>query len=83
MKTAAKTRHVRLFKNGRSQAIRIPREFELPGDEAVLHRDSAGRLVIETVKKPSLVEVLRSLQPLSEKDAMPEIADPPPKPFNL
>ncbi|PJB30730.1 MAG: VapB, partial [Deltaproteobacteria bacterium CG_4_9_14_3_um_filter_65_9] len=27
-------RHVRLFKNGRNQALRIPREFELPGNEA-------------------------------------------------
>lgn len=24
-------RHVELFKNGRNQAVRIPREFELPG----------------------------------------------------
>jgi antitoxin VapB len=24
-------RHVRLFRNGRNQAIRIPREFELEG----------------------------------------------------
>ena len=29
-------RRVRLFKNGRNQAIRIPREFELPGEEAIL-----------------------------------------------
>lgn len=28
-------RHVRLFKNGRNQALRIPRDFELPGDEAI------------------------------------------------
>ena len=29
-------RHVKLFKNGRSQAVRIPREFELPGAELAL-----------------------------------------------
>ena len=34
MPTTEATRHVRLFKNGRSQAVRIPREFELPGNEA-------------------------------------------------
>lgn len=28
-------RHVRLFRNGRNQAVRIPVEFELPGDEAI------------------------------------------------
>ena len=26
-------RHVKLFKNGRNQAVRIPREFELPGED--------------------------------------------------
>lgn len=30
-------RHVRLFRNGRNQAVRIPVEFELPGDEAVMY----------------------------------------------
>ena len=28
-------RHVRLFRNGRNQALRIPREFELEGNEAI------------------------------------------------
>jgi antitoxin VapB len=29
-------RHVALFRNGRNQAVRIPVEFELPGDEAIM-----------------------------------------------
>ena len=29
-------RHVRLFRSGRNQAVRIPVEFELPGDEAIM-----------------------------------------------
>lgn len=29
-------RHVKLFKNGRNQAVRIPREFELPVDTVEL-----------------------------------------------
>nr|QQZ51333.1 AbrB/MazE/SpoVT family DNA-binding domain-containing protein [Phenylobacterium glaciei] len=32
-------RHVKLFKNGRNQAVRIPREFELPGEDAIMHRE--------------------------------------------
>jgi antitoxin VapB len=32
-------RHVRLFRNGRNQAIHIPRELELPGDEAIVRRE--------------------------------------------
>ena len=33
-------RHVRLFRNGRNQALRIPREFELDGDEAIIHKQA-------------------------------------------
>jgi len=32
-------RKVKLFKNGRNQAVRIPREFELPGEDAIMRRD--------------------------------------------
>jgi antitoxin VapB len=38
-----RSRHVRLFKNGRNQAVRIPREMELPGDETVIYRDGHRR----------------------------------------
>ena len=51
-------RHVRLFRNGRNQAVRIPVEFELPGDEAIMHRDGE-RLVIEPVRKRGLVALLK------------------------
>ena len=56
-------RHARLFRNGRNQALRIPREFELPGDEVVTHKDG-HRLVVEPVKKPNtLAELLASWEP--------------------
>jgi antitoxin VapB len=50
-------RHVRIFKNGRNQAIRIPREMELSTSEATIHRDG-NRLVIEPVERTSLLDVL-------------------------
>lgn len=71
------TRHVRLFRGGRSQAIQIPAEFELPGDEALMRRDGK-RLVIEPLAKRGLSALLASLEPLDE--ALLEIADPPPAP---
>ncbi len=37
-------RHVKLFKNGRNQAVRIPREFELPGEDAIMRKEG-GRLI--------------------------------------
>jgi antitoxin VapB len=73
-------RVVKLFRNGRNQAVRIPREFELPGREAIMGKDGA-RLVIEPAPKKSLIEILRSLEPIDEE--FPEIADPPPEPVDL
>jgi antitoxin VapB len=73
-------RHVRLFRNGRNQAVRIPVEFELPGDEAIMHRDGE-RLVIEPVRRRGLVALLKSMRPLDE--AFPEIEDPVPKPERI
>jgi antitoxin VapB len=68
-------RHVKLFRNGRNQAVRIPAEFELPGDEAIMHRDG-DRLVIEPVRKRGLAALLKSMKPLEE--GIPEIDDPVP-----
>jgi antitoxin VapB len=73
-------RRVKVFRNGRNQAIRIPREFELPGKEAVLRKEGA-RLVIEPVKKKSLLEVISRFKPIKEKLA--KIDDPPPAPVDL
>jgi antitoxin VapB len=73
----SKQRHVRLFRNGRNQAVRIPVEFELPGDEAIMHRDG-DRLVIEPVRKRGLVALLKTMKPIEE--SFPEIDDPVPAP---
>jgi antitoxin VapB len=50
-------RNVRIFKNGRNQAIRIPREMELSTSEVTIHRDG-NRLVIEPVERTSLLDML-------------------------
>ena len=68
-------RHVKLFRNGRNQAVRIPVEFELPGDKAIMHRDGE-RLVIEPVRKRGLVALLKSMKPIDEH--FPEVDDPVP-----
>ena len=78
-------RHVRLFRNGRSQAVRIPREFELPGEEAIIRKED-GKLIIEPARKKSLKNLLaylRTLEPLGEDEQFPEIDDPPPEPFDF
>jgi antitoxin VapB len=74
-------RHARLFRNGRNQALRIPREFELPGDEVIIHK-AGHRLIVEPVKQPNtLAELLASWEPLD--DEFPEIEDPPVKPEDI
>jgi antitoxin VapB len=73
-------RHVRLFRNGRNQAVRIPVEFELPGDEAIMHRDG-DRLVIEPVRKRGLIALLKTMKPLEEE--FPAIHDPVPVPESV
>jgi antitoxin VapB len=70
-------RAVRLFRNGRNQAVRIPVEFELPGNEATMHRDG-DRLVIEPLRKRGLTALLKAMKPLD--DPFPEIDDPAPAP---
>lgn len=73
-------RHVKLFKNGRNQAVRIPREFELPGTEALMRKDGK-RLIIEPVESKSLLAVLATLRPLDEQ--FPPIPELPVEPVEL
>ena len=67
-------RHVKLFKNGRNQAVRIPREMELPGEDAVIRKEG-DRLIIEPSPPKSLLAVLETLSPLDEEfPPIPELA---------
>jgi len=66
-------RHVRLFRNGRNQALRIPKEFEMEGNEAIIRKDG-NRLIIEPVKKTGLLALLATWKPLAED--FPNIDDP-------
>jgi antitoxin VapB len=63
-------RIVRLFRNGSSQAVRIPRDLELPGNQAILRKDG-DRLIVEPMPRPSLLELLSTWEPLDEE--LPEI----------
>jgi antitoxin VapB len=73
-------RHVKLFRNGANQAVRIPRELELPGKDALMWREG-NRLVIELARPRSLRSVLAGLTPLDED--FPSIDDSPPEPVDL
>ena len=74
-KIKTEQREVRLFRNGRNQAIRIPREFELPGESATLRREG-NRLIIEAVPLNPLLSFLQDCEPLDID--FPDIDDLPP-----
>jgi antitoxin VapB len=78
-------RKVKLFRNGRNQAVRIPRDLELPGEDALLRQEN-GCLVLEPSGDSShiaLLERLRKLGPLPIEDRIGDITDPPPDPVDL
>jgi antitoxin VapB len=70
-------RHASLFRNGRNQAVRIPREFEMEGSE-VLIRKEGDSLILTPIRRNKLRDLLASWDPLD--DALPEAEELPPQP---
>lgn len=73
-------RHVKVFRNGRNRAVRIPREFEFPGDNAIIRKEG-NKLIIEPSPRKSLLEVLKTLK--SSEEDFPVVEDFPPEPFDI
>jgi antitoxin VapB len=67
MKTA------KLFKNGESQAVRLPKEFRFEGDEVLIKK--AGNAVVLLPKKKSWDSLVDSLDQFSS-DFMTERGQP-------
>ncbi len=79
MYPVAKERKAKVFMNGRSRAVRIPSDFELPGNEVVIRQEADGIITIrpETRKRTpgELVAYLRQAEPLGEE--FPNVEDLP------
>ena len=75
-------RAVKLFRNGANQAVRIPKEFELPGTDALIHREG-NRLILEAVpdkpKKGTVAALMLALDEIAKlgpcEDEFPDIGD--------
>ena len=75
-------RHVRLFRNGANQAVRIPKEFELPGTDALMHREG-NRLILELMAakpaKGTMAALALALQDMATvgpiEEAFPDVDD--------
>ena len=75
-------RHVKVFRNGRNRAVRIPVEFEFPGDEVTMRKEG-DKIIIEPLqKKGNLLEWLQTLEPLDEEFDFDE-KGPYPREFTL
>jgi len=72
-------RHVRIFKNGRSRAVRIPMDWDFFGDELVMRQDGE-RVILERPQRERLSDILARLKPIDEE--WPEVDDPPPEPVD-
>lgn len=75
-------RKVKLYRDGDDQAVHIPRDLELPGDEAWLRDDGDGGLLLQAVEGKShhhWLDRLAAMPPLRPEDEFPEIEDPLPE----
>lgn len=83
---SSRPREAKLFRNNRSQAVRIPVEFELPGDRVLIRREG-GKLIIEPIAKPTnIIELLAAWKqemPLGPEDQFPDIHDMQAKPEEI
>jgi len=73
----------RVFRNGRSRAVRIPAGIDLPGDELVFRQQGKLVTIAPVEKKMTLAELLASWEPLPEHDRMPKIDRPPAEPVDF
>jgi len=64
-------RYAALFRNGRNQAVRIPKEFEMDGDRVRIFKDGARLILEPVVAPPRLLAVLAELGPID--DALPDV----------
>lgn len=54
---------VSVFNNGRSRAVRIPKEFEFSGKKAVMVKQPDGSLLLRTAETAGLIDYLRTAEP--------------------
>ena len=69
-------RHASLFRNGRNQAVRIPREYEMEGTEVLMHKEG-DRLILTPIRKNRLLDLLATWEPLDE--GLPDVEESPPQ----
>lgn len=60
-------KHAKVFKNGRNRAVRIPVEFDFPGDEVTITKEG-NKIIIEPVDRDEeFFRWLASIEPWEEE----------------
>jgi antitoxin VapB len=59
---------VSIFKNGRSRAVRIPKEFDLEGNTVVMVKQPDGSILVRTAVTAGLIDYLRQAEPWDGED---------------
>jgi len=70
----------KIFKNGRSQAVRLPKEFRLPGDEVLIQKK--GECILLYPKKKTMHDWWNDFLTLPvsvSKDFMKSVSDEKPQ----
>ncbi|MGO9338653.1 MAG: antitoxin [Terracidiphilus sp.] len=73
-KTKAKPMDAKLFWNGRSQAVRLPKEFRFEGDRVRVTRMGAGILLepLPSTERESLEEMFARMDAMGADPIFPE-----------
>ena len=69
-------KEVKLFRNNRSQAVRIPAEFALPGDRVRISREGDKLIIEPLTRSTGLIDLLATWAkepPLGPEDEFPDI----------
>lgn len=73
------TATAKIFKHGRSQAVRLPKEFRLPGKEVRVSRVGNG-VLLEPIEKMDVDAWFAKLAEYHDTPFMPEGRQQPPMP---
>lgn len=66
---------VNVFNNGRSRAVRIPKEFEFDGKTVVMSKQPDGSILMRTGETSGLVDYLKTAEPWSGEAFLPDEDD--------
>jgi antitoxin VapB len=77
-KQVIEAKRMNVFQNGRSKAVRIPKEFEFDAQQVEMSLRPDGSLLMVPVRQKqfsSWSELFASIEPLGPDDQFPEIDD--------